>query len=403
MKLLVVCQHYYPETFSLNILCEQLALRGHQITVLTAIPSYGSENRYPGFEKKFEEDHNGVHIIRVDASPRTGGAVSLLKNYYSFYRNAKSADRKLGNFDVVFSMCLSPLTSILPAADYAKKHQVKHVHYCADIWPEVVCATGYVKPDSPLYYRLLRFSQKTYAAMDWITVSSPSFISYLEKIDGVDPSKINYIPQPFIEEKPGETKHVFNHRFNFVYAGNVGTLQMVDTLLAAFSCLSKELDVGFTLIGSGSCLDEVLKQAKAMDPNGRFEYLGHLSSKETNAICAKATGVFVTLKPTDSAVSKTLPNKVIASLSLGKPIIASIIGDGRDTLEKAGGTIFCDPNPEAIAQGVVKMIKLTPAELQSMGEANRAYFKANFDYVKIIDAFEKTLLAQCPKKAACPS
>jgi glycosyltransferase involved in cell wall biosynthesis len=398
MKLLVVCQHYYPETFSLNILCEQLALRGHEITVLTAIPSYGSTARYPGFETRYEEEHNGVHIIRVDASPRTGGALSLLKNYYSFYRHASKAIKKLGDFDVVLSMCLSPLTSVLPAVRYAKKHHVKHVHYCADIWPEVVCATGYVKPRSLLFRRLLRFSKRTYAKMDWISVSSPSFASYLETVDGVDPQKINYIPQPFIEGELGETKHVFQHRYNFVYAGNVGTLQMVDCLVEAMAHLPKELDVGFTLIGSGSHLHEVLARAAQSDVKDHFEYLGRLSSEETNAICAQATGIFVTLQPTASPVSKTLPNKVIASLSLGKPIIASITGDGREALSAAGGALFAEPNPEAIASSIVTMSKYSEQQLQAMGNANHAYFEKAFDYRKIIDEFEQTLLAACPKK-----
>jgi len=40
MKILVVCQYYYPEPFKITEICEDLVQRGHIVTVLTGLPNY---------------------------------------------------------------------------------------------------------------------------------------------------------------------------------------------------------------------------------------------------------------------------------------------------------------------------------------------------------------------------
>ena len=40
MKILVVCQYYYPEQFRINDICESLVKEKHQVTVLTGLPNY---------------------------------------------------------------------------------------------------------------------------------------------------------------------------------------------------------------------------------------------------------------------------------------------------------------------------------------------------------------------------
>jgi hypothetical protein len=40
MKLLVICQYYYPEPFRITDICESLVGKGHDVTVLTGLPNY---------------------------------------------------------------------------------------------------------------------------------------------------------------------------------------------------------------------------------------------------------------------------------------------------------------------------------------------------------------------------
>ena len=43
MRILVVCQHYWPEPFNTADVCEELVRRGHEVTVLTGLPNTGLE------------------------------------------------------------------------------------------------------------------------------------------------------------------------------------------------------------------------------------------------------------------------------------------------------------------------------------------------------------------------
>lgn len=56
MKILVVSQYFYPETFRVNSLCIELVKRGHEVTVLTGFPQYPKGKIYPGygFHKDYE-------------------------------------------------------------------------------------------------------------------------------------------------------------------------------------------------------------------------------------------------------------------------------------------------------------------------------------------------------------
>ncbi len=50
MKILVVCQYYYPEPFRLPDICEALVSRGHSVTVVTGPPNYPLGEIYTGYE-----------------------------------------------------------------------------------------------------------------------------------------------------------------------------------------------------------------------------------------------------------------------------------------------------------------------------------------------------------------
>ena len=57
MKILVVCQHYAPEPFRHPDICEELARRGHEVTVITGQPNYPMGVIYEGYQgrKKRQE------------------------------------------------------------------------------------------------------------------------------------------------------------------------------------------------------------------------------------------------------------------------------------------------------------------------------------------------------------
>ena len=50
MKILVICQYYYPEPLRITDICEELAKAGNDVTVVTGTPNYPMGYIYPGYE-----------------------------------------------------------------------------------------------------------------------------------------------------------------------------------------------------------------------------------------------------------------------------------------------------------------------------------------------------------------
>ena len=50
MKILVVCQHYWPEPYPLPDICEELVRRGHTVDLITDVPNYPMGITYPEYK-----------------------------------------------------------------------------------------------------------------------------------------------------------------------------------------------------------------------------------------------------------------------------------------------------------------------------------------------------------------
>ena len=86
MKILVVCQYYYPEPVRITDICEELVEMGHEVTVLTGVPNYPMGTIYEGYRGKAhrEEKINGVNIIRCFTIGRRTGIFWRILNYFSY-------------------------------------------------------------------------------------------------------------------------------------------------------------------------------------------------------------------------------------------------------------------------------------------------------------------------------
>jgi hypothetical protein len=192
MKILVICQYYYPEPFRVNDICEEMVKRGHEVTVVTGEPNYPEGQIYKGYENHQNSDEviNGVKVHRCPIIPRKTGTLYRFLNYLSFpheakkyIRNLKTSDSK--PFDVIFVNQLSPVMMAEPAITYKKKYGTPIVMYCLDLWPESLVAGG-VSRRSTIYKVFHRVSRRIYNGMDRILITSRMFRGYLKEQFGVE-------------------------------------------------------------------------------------------------------------------------------------------------------------------------------------------------------------------------
>lgn len=386
MKVLVVCQYYYPEPFRVNDICEEMVKRGHEVTVVTGEPNYPEGQIYRGYENHAHADEviNGVKVHRCPIIPRKTGSVYRLLNYFSYPHQSKKYIRGLGEFDVVFVNQLSPVMMAEPAIKYGKKHGTSVVMYCLDLWPESLVAGG-VSRDSAIYKVFHKISKRIYCSVDRILITSRMFRGYLEEQFGIEDEKIDYLPQyaeGLFEKLPFKTT---GDTADLVFAGNIGEIQSVETIIRAAEKL-KDKPVHIHIVGGGTDLERLQGIAKGLN---NITFYGRRPLEEMPDFYAKADAMLVTLKA-DPVLCLTLPGKVQSYMAVGKPIIGAIDGETAEVIREAQcGYCGKADDVDELVRNIEQFME--SSEKEQMGLNARAFYEAFFARAKFMDRLEEEL------------
>lgn len=382
MKILVVCQYYTPEPFRIGDICETLVSMGHEVVVLTGTPNYPTGKIYPGYERrrKCRETVSGVQVIRVPLIPRGQCFIRLAMNYVSF---ALTSCIKIlflkHDFDVVYVYQLSPVTMALPALLYKKITGKKILLYCLDIWPESIVAVN-IKRSSLVYSLLLVISRCIYHRVDSICVSSFSFIRYFKNHIKFNVEEKNYLAQ-FAEDLymsvPSGDLESSEGIVKFIFAGNIGEMQSVETIIWAASKLKDLNNVQWHIVGDGSARKRCENLARELDLMDRVFFYGHRPATEMPMFFSKASALLVTLKKHDH-ISYTLPGKVQSYMAAGKPVIGAIDGEANKIIQESGCGLCCEAeNHEALAK-LIRQFVSEPWKIKSYSSNSLKYYEENF-------------------------
>lgn len=396
-KILVICQYYKPEPFRISDICEEMVRRGHEVQVVTGYPNYPEGILYDGYGKgkHIDEIINGVKVHRCFTIPRETGITKRMLNYYSYA--ASSVKYVLSNkctasdgkqFDVVFCNQLSPVMMAHAAIAYKKKYKVPVIMYCLDLWPESLIAGGITR-ESVIYKYYHHVSKMIYRQMDKILITSRMFSKYLKTEFGINAENIEYLPQyaeGIFEQIPPKTETGI---FDFMFAGNIGEVQSVETILRAAEKL-KEYPVRFHIIGGGTDLDR-LKKIKENKKLKNVIFYGRRPLEEMPGLYEKADAMLITLAA-DPVLSLTLPGKVQSYMAVGRPVIAAINGETASIINEADcGYCGNAEDTEKLADNILKFIKATQEERKVLAQNARKYYELNFEKSKFIDTLENEL------------
>lgn len=397
MKILAVCQHYWPEPMRFPDMCEEMARRGHEVTVLTDVPNYPMGEIYPGYEhgQKRIENINGVKVIRCATVPRKTGVIYRVLNYFSFAISSWIKAGKLeSDYDVVFVNQMSPVMMAWPGLRYARKHGRKLVMYCMDLWPASLAAGGI--SEGSLIYRVFGWlSKRVYRRTDRLLITSAMFRQYFEEVIGVDPDRIAYLPQyadsQFDEPAPPIVK---KETVDLVFAGNIGIVQSIPTLLRAAKLLEDESSLRLHIVGDGSELENAKKLAEELSLSNVI-FHGRKPLDAMPEYYAMADALIVSLTA-DPVISLTLPGKVQTYMASGRPILGSADGEIPMALRSAEcGFCAKAEDPQAFAD-VVRQF-LACEDKASLGKNGRAYYEGNFTRLLFMNRLEMELSDYCSK------
>lgn len=400
MKILVVCQHYWPEPYPLASVCEQLVQRGHEVHVITGVPNYPAGYIYSDYRrgKQRREEHNGVRITRTFTISRRGNPVFRVLNYYSYCLSSLLFACNLReDYDVVFANQSSPVMMARAALAYGKRHGRKCVLYCMDLWPASLTAGGF--RESGAVYRLYKgVSARIYQQADRVLISSRPFRDYLTEELGIKGEKIYYLPQA-ANELSGVTASSSGrkHTIDLVFAGNIGKAQSMETILEAATLLRDIECLQWHIIGAGSELEKTKRCANERGLDNMF-FHGFMPEESLAEYYSMADAMLLTLMD-DPVIARTLPRRMQAYMAAGKPVLAAAGESVRQVIwESQCG--YCVPPGDS--KGLVEAIRafLAREDREQLGRNARAYYEENFSMEVFIQELEMHLYSCLPEEEA---
>ena len=117
MRILIISQYFWPETFRVNEVVEYLRSKNFKVDILTGIPNYPEGKLFDEYKSNKNKFNNyyGAAIFRVPVFLRRDGRkIFLFLNYISFIISSiiyGSFLLKNKKYDIIFSFATSPLTS----------------------------------------------------------------------------------------------------------------------------------------------------------------------------------------------------------------------------------------------------------------------------------------------------
>jgi len=387
MRILLLSQWFDPEPGATKGLpfAKWLEARGHSVKVLTGFPNYPGGNVYEGYKIRHwqRQQMDGIDVLRVPLYPsHDASGFKRMLNYTSFAMSASTIGAVgIGGADVGY-VYHPPPTIGLAAMVLKTFRRIPFVYHIADMWPDTVMESGMLTNSrlrGPVNGILSWWCKAVYKRAAAITVLSPGFKDMLIE-RGVPAEKIHVIYnwtdedafKPAPRDEALATELGLSGKFNIVYAGNLGPMQGLETVIAAAERIRDLEHVQIVLAGTGH-EEERLKGLAAEKGLNNVLFLGRRQYWEMTAINALADVLLIHLRDLPF-FQATIPGKTQVALASGRPSLVAVAGDAADLVRMGDAGMGCPPeDPDAMASAMRELALLPPERLEQMG-TNAAQF-----------------------------
>ncbi|HEX6573623.1 MAG TPA: glycosyltransferase family 4 protein [Gemmatimonadaceae bacterium] len=317
-----ITQVYVPDPNAtgqhLADVAEELARRGHDVTVYTSNRGYDNpENYYPATETR-----NGVRIRRLPLSHFGKSSIAIrILGGLSFVGQAIARSvisRKVDTVVVSTSPPMAPIAAIVLRA--LRNARVKY--WVMDINPDQIVALGMARPDAAAVRAFNWLNRKILAAADDIVVLDRMMADTIDRKHPVR-DKLSILPPwpaqdpahllPH-EENPFRQRYVGDDRRVIMYSGNHSPANPLDTILAAAKRLENDPRLLFMFIGGGIGKEEIERtrgrNIVSLPYQPRAELRHSLSAADVHIVTIG-----------DAVPGIVHPSKVYGAMAVGRPIL----------------------------------------------------------------------------------
>ncbi|MBW4522106.1 MAG: glycosyltransferase family 4 protein [Scytolyngbya sp. HA4215-MV1] len=405
MRVLIYSYNYYPEPIGIaplmTELAEGLVQRGHEVRVITGMPNYPQRQVYDEYRGKWyvTEERNGVTIQRsyvwVKPKPKL---IDRLLLESSFVMSSFLQALKGWRPDVIL-LTVPPLPVCVPAALLGWFYSCPVVLNLQDILPDAAIHTGILKNKAMIrtFQALEKFA---YHTAHTVSVITDGFIDNLTK-KGVPAEKITCIPnwvdvnfiRPLAKQNnPFRSAYGLEDKFVVLYSGNIALTQGLETVVKAASQLRHIPEIVFVIVGESKALKKLHVHCEACGADNVLLLPFQPREKLPEMLAAADVGLIV---QKSNVVSFNMPSKTQVLLASGRPIIASVPGDGTAAraVQQSGGGLVVDPeNPAALADAVLELYN-DQAKGEMLGQRGRQFALERYSFDQALNHYEALFAA----------
>jgi glycosyltransferase involved in cell wall biosynthesis len=313
----------------LSELAARFVQRGHEVTVLTAMPNYPSGKILPGYGGMFrEENMAGVRVQRCWIFPSNSvDKLSRLASYGSFV----ASSGVLGAFTlpkVDYLLTESP-PLFLGISGYAlaRLGRARWIFNVSDLWPESAVRLGVIGPGTALrlaerleawcYRRAWLVSGQSTGILADIGARFPRVRTY-HLSNGVDTTMfVPAVTPAGAATRPGDLDGCL-----VMYAGLHGIAQGLELVLEAAHRVDGETGIRFLLVGDGPEKRGLMSKARDLGL-GNVRFMDPIPRQKMPAALQLADIAVIPLK---LDLPGAVPSKLYEAMAVGIPVV--LVGEG---------------------------------------------------------------------------
>ena len=305
---------------------------------------------------------DGVQLYKYRPYAPGGSKLSFIAEYvYSFLATAWLAlkARRSGRFAVI-QACNPPDIFWPIALAFRAAEGTRFVFDHHDLCPELYESRF---PEGPkLPYRGLRaLERRTHRAADHVISTNDSYRQIAIRRSGKASSAVTVVrtgPDPErLRRGPADPGQRRGRRYLVAYIGVMGPQDGVNIVVRAANIVARELgrdDIGFTLIGSGDCFDELVALRDELGLAGVVEFTGRAPDELVSRILSTAD-VGLSPDPKNPLNDVSTMNKSMEYMAFELPVVAF---DLRETRVSTGdAAVYVKPNDiHEYAKAIVRLL-----------------------------------------------
>lgn len=391
-RILIVCQHFWPESFRLNDIADFLVNdRDCEVDILCGLPNYPTGKLFEGYSLfgRRKDTYKGASVERVFEIPRGDNSnVRVFLNYVSFpffsiFHIPKLLTRK---YDRVFLYQLSPVTMSIAGIIVGKLKKIPITMYVLDLWPENLYSVLPIK--NPLLRHLAQqISTWHYKHTDRLIALSEKMKTRLLEVTHKKHSQVLVLPQTcekiYEQEVSDEvlTKR-FKDTFNIVYAGNISPAQSFNTIIqsAKKTVESGVKDIRWIIVGDGMSRTAVEAEVSKANLSEYFVFEGQKAVEDIPRYTHIADAFIGCLVKSD-LLEATIPAKVMSYIASGRPLLLSMDGEVQTLVNSTIQCGYASNTGDGLTlhKNTLKLYNLSKQKRVEMGERAKKYHFEHFE------------------------